>query len=126
MSRVERVAEAIKKEVSVIILEDLNDPRLGFTTITRVDVSLDLRHAKIFFSVLGQEEEHKKTQEALDSASGLIRKLIAERIQLRFAPEIMFKEDRGQEYSVRIQEVLEEIKEKDEVHKPNKKRKKVR
>ena len=111
MGRLDRVTEAIRKEVSIIIHDELKDPRLGFVTITRVEVTKDYRQAKIFFSVLGKEEDHKKTQEALDSALGFIRKLIAERINLRFAPEIIFREDRSSEYSGRIQEVLDEIKE---------------
>jgi len=110
MSRRDRVTEAIKKEASLIIHDELKDPRLGFVTITRVELSADLRFAKIFYSVLGKEEEHKKTHEALESALGFIRRLIAQRINLRFAPEIIFREDRSSEYSVRIQEVLEEIK----------------
>ncbi len=80
-------------------------------TITRVELAADLRFAKIFFSVLGKDEDYKKTKEALDSALGFIRSLIAQRINLRFAPEIAFHEDRSSEYSVRIEEVLGEIKE---------------
>lgn len=113
MSRQDRVTEAIRKEVSVIIHDELNDPRLGFITITKVEMAPDLRYAKIFFSVLGKAEDYKKTKAALDSALGFIRKLIAERINLRLAPEIGFEEDRSVEYSVRIQEILEEIKELD-------------
>jgi len=60
--------------------------------------------------VLGKDQDYKKTKEALDSALGFIRRLIAQRIRLRFTPEIIFKEDRSSEYSIRIQEVLEEIK----------------
>ena len=111
MSRQERVAEAIRKEVSVILHDELKDPRLGFVTITRVELTQDLRSARIFFSVLGQEEDYKKTKEALESASGFIRRLIAQRIKLRFAPELAFYEDRSSEYSVRIEEVLNQIKE---------------
>ena len=111
MSRKDKVQDAIQKEVSSIIQNELKDPRLGFVTITAVEITQDLRYAKIFYSVLGKDEEHKKSQEALNSASGFIRRLIAERIQLRFAPEIVFKEDKSSEYSVRIQEVLDEIKE---------------
>jgi ribosome-binding factor A len=117
MSRQERVASAIKKEVSIIIHDKLNDPRLGFVTITKVELTPDLRFVKIFFSVLGKEEDFKKTKEALDSASGLIRKLIAKRINLRLAPEISFCEDRSSEYSVRIQQVLDEIKDLSEIRK---------
>jgi ribosome-binding factor A len=114
MARADKVAEAIRQEVSRIIHDELNDPRLGFITITRVEVTADLRYAKIFFSVLGNKEDQSKTRKALDSASGYIRSLIAERIQLRFAPEIAFREDRSVEYSVRIEEVLNQIKELNE------------
>ncbi len=114
MARIDRVTEAIKKEISIIIHDELKDPRLGFVTITRVELTQDLRYAKIFFSVLGNEKDYKKTKKALDSALGFIRRLIAQRINLRLAPEIVFKEDRSSEYSVRIQEVLEEIKELNE------------
>jgi ribosome-binding factor A len=130
MSRLDRVTEAIRKEASLIIHDQLKDPRLGFVTITRVWMTPDLRYAKIFFSVLGKDEDYKKTQAALDSASGFIRKLIAERINLRIAPEIGFEEDRSVEYSVRIQEILDEIKELDKpkasTGQPNKKRKEKR
>jgi len=111
MSRQERVEEAIKKEVSLIIHDELKDPRIGFVTITRVELSKDLRNAKIFYSVLGKDEDYRKTKIALDSALGFIRSLVAQRINLRFATELMFQEDRSTEYSVRIEEVLNKIKE---------------
>lgn len=110
MSRQDKVSEAIKQEISNIIFSELKDPRVGFVTITRVEITHDLRYAKVFFSVLGKEEEYEKTKEALDSALGFIRRLIAQRIRLRFAPEISFKEDRSVEYSIQIQEALDEIK----------------
>lgn len=110
MPRYEKVAEAIKKEVSLIVHDELNDPRIGFVTITRVELTQDLRYAKIFFSVLGKEEDYQKTQAALDSALGFIRRLVAQKINLRFAPEIIFRPDRTTEYSVRIDEVLNQIK----------------
>ncbi|MBU1727209.1 MAG: 30S ribosome-binding factor RbfA [Candidatus Omnitrophica bacterium] len=110
MSRQERVAEAIKKEVSLIVHDELKDPRLGFVTIVRAEITHDLRYAKVFFSVLGNEEQYEKTQEALDSAQGYIRKLVSEKINLRFSPEIIFRPDKSAEYSVKIQQVLEEIK----------------
>jgi ribosome-binding factor A len=116
MSRRDRVREAIRKEISVILHDELKDPRLGFVTITGVELTQDLRNARIFFSVLGKDAEYKRTKEALDSALGFIRKLVAERINLRFAPEISFKEDRSSEYSVRIQGVLEELKNLDGTH----------
>ena len=120
MSRQERIAEAIRQEASLIIHDKLKDPRLGFVTISRVEVTRDLRYAKIFFSVLGDEDAYKKTKVALDSALGFVRKLVAQRLNLRLAPEIAFYEDRSTEYSVRIEEVLNEIKELDGQNKPKK------
>jgi len=110
MSRQERISEAIRKEVSLIVHDKLKDPRVGFVTITSVEVTKDLRNAKVFFSVLGGPEDVKKTQDALDSALGLVRSLVAQRLAMRFAPEIIFRQDRSSEYSVRIEEVLNEIK----------------
>lgn len=114
MARRERVEEAIKKEVSLIIHDELKDPRIGFVTITKVELSQDLRNAKIFYSVLGKEDSHKKTKEALDSALGFIQSLVAQRINMRFATELMFKEDRSTEYSAKIEEILNKIKEENE------------
>lgn len=114
MSRQERVAEALKKEISIIIHDELNDPRLGFVTVTSVELTEDLRYGKVFFSVLGKDQDYKKTKKALDSALGFIRRLIAQRIRLRFTPEIIFKEDRSCQHSIKIQEILERIKEPNE------------
>jgi ribosome-binding factor A len=114
MARYQRVEEAIKKEVSLIIHDQLKDPRIGFVTVTRVELSRDLRNAKIFYSVLGKEDACKKTKIALDSALGYIRSLVAQRINMRFATELVFCEDHSTEYSVKIQEVLNKIKEPDE------------
>ncbi|MFA5287483.1 MAG: 30S ribosome-binding factor RbfA [Candidatus Omnitrophota bacterium] len=122
MSRQEKIAEAIRQEASVIIHDKLNDPRLGFVTITNVEITHDLRFAKIFFSVLGNEVAYKKTKAALNSSLGFVRKLIAQRLALRFAPEIAFYDDRSTEYSVRIEEVLNELKENNEEGKPKKSR----
>ncbi|MDI6759118.1 MAG: 30S ribosome-binding factor RbfA [Candidatus Omnitrophota bacterium] len=111
MLRHDRVAQAIKEEASTILHNELKDPRLKFVTITQVELSADLRNAKILFSVLGKDEDYKKVKQALNSAIGFIRSLIAKRINLRFAPEIIFREDRSSEYSISIQKVFEEIKE---------------
>ncbi len=124
MLRHEKITQAIKREISSIIHDELKDPRLGFVTITRVEMTADLRYAKVFFSVLGKEEERKKTKEALDSASGYIRRLIAQRIRLRFSPEIMFREDRSIEYSIQIDKLLNELEVTDEPKKGNRQHKK--
>ena len=121
MVRHERVAQAIKEEISTILHDQINDPRLGFVTIVRVELTQDLRSAKVFFSVLGKEQDYKKTKDALDSALGFIRRMVAQRIQLRCAPEITFREDHASEYSTRIFEVLEEIHSHDEPKKTTRK-----
>jgi len=110
MPRRERVEEAIKKEVSTIIHDELKDPRIGFVTIIRVELSEDLRNARIFYSVLGNDESRRKTKLALDSALGFVRSLVAQRINMRFATELMFQEDHSSEYSVKIEEILSKIK----------------
>lgn len=110
MSRQERVAEALKQEVSRIIHDELKDPRLGFITIISVELTKDLRFARVFFSILGNEKQEKDTLAALESGAGFIRKLIGDRIKLRFTPEIVFKLDKSAEYSVKIFEELERLK----------------
>ena len=112
--RHEKVIAALKREISNIVHDELKDSRLGFVTIMRVDLTSDLRYARIYFSVLGNEKEQKTTQEALESAKPFIRYLIAQRIKLRFVPEITFKLDRSVEYSIKIQEQLEKLKQKNE------------
>jgi len=124
MSRQEKLAHALKREISSIIHEELKDPRLGFVTITEVELTFDFRYAKVFFSVLGKEREYKKTKDALNSALGFIRRLIAQRIRLRFAPEIVFKEDRSCEYGFKIEKILNEIKEINEPKKISRQHKK--
>ena len=108
--RREKVVAALKREISNIVHDELKDSRLGFVTIMRVDLTLDLRFARVYFSVLGNEKEQKTTQEALESAKPFIRCLIAQRIKLRFVPEITFKLDKSIEYSIKIQEKLDKIK----------------
>ena len=115
--RQDKVAESIRQEVSMIVHDLIKDPRVGFVTIASVEVSPDLRLARIFFSVLGSDADRKKTQEALDSARGYIRKKVTERINLKFSPELIFKQDHSSEYSVRVEEVLNALKENNEPRK---------
>jgi ribosome-binding factor A len=109
--RHQKVVAALKREISNIIHDELKDSRLGFVTVMRVDLTPDLRYAKIYFSVLGQEKQQKKTQEALQSAKPFIRRLVGQRVKLRFVPEITFKLDRSTEYSIKIEQALDRIKE---------------
>ena len=108
--RHEKVASALKKEISSIVHDELKDSRLGFVTIMRVDLSPDLRYARVYFSVLGGDKEQKATQQAMENARPFIRCLLAQRINLRFVPEIIFKLDHSAEYSIKIQQKLDKIK----------------
>lgn len=123
MSRLEKVKQAIKKEISNIIHGELKDPRIGFVTVTRVELTKDLRFAKIYYSVLGSSVEKEKAGLAIENAKGFIRRLISQNIDLRFTPELIFKEDRSMEYSIRIQEELEKLKQTHEFKKSNRRNK---
>ncbi|RDV82518.1 30S ribosome-binding factor RbfA [Ammonifex thiophilus] len=105
-----RLAEAIKEVVADVLQHELKDPRLGFVTVTRVEVSADLRHAKIFLSVYGSQEEEKESFEVLEKAKGFIRSALGKRLRLRHVPEIVLKPDPSISYGVRVMELLSEIK----------------
>jgi len=112
--RVERVGEAMKEEISSIIQKELKDPRLGFLTVTGVSLSRDLRHAKVYVSVLGEEEVMEKTLESLKGGVGYIRRLLGSRMKLKFIPELSFRLDRSPAQSAHIEKILKGLeKEKD-------------
>ena len=108
--RPSRVAEEIKKEVSVVIPREIKDPSLGFVTVTGVEVTNDLRYAKIFVSILGGDEDEARSLSALNSAKGLVRSEIGKRIRLRFTPEITFVIDKSLDKGARINELLSQVK----------------
>ena len=110
--RPERLAEAIKKEVSDLLREELKDPRIGFVTITSVEVSKDLRYANIYASVLGDSAGQKATIEVLQKAQGFVRGELGRRIRLRYTPEITFKLDQSISRGSKLIALMEEVKEK--------------
>ena len=114
-NRSERVAEEIRKEVATMLFGEIHDPRIGFVTITKVQVSKDLRHAKVYFSIIGSDEEKEKTMEGLQSSSGYMRREIGKRLKLRYFPELTFKFDDSLEYASRIEKIIKEIKSGSEV-----------
>ena len=109
-NRSERVAEEIRKEIATMLFGEVHDPRIGFVTITKVALSKDLRQAKIYFSMIGTEEEKEKTMQGLESASGYMRREIGKRLKLRYFPELTFKFDDSLEYAQNIEKILKEIK----------------
>src|ERR1700688_2037055 len=105
--RHERIGEEIRNELGVMVAGELKDPRIeGLVTVTEVRVTPDLKHARVFVSVMGTEAEQKNTIRGPAAAVGYIRYELTERIQLRRAPEIHFILDHSEEYAQRIEELL--------------------
>ncbi|MBI3998550.1 MAG: 30S ribosome-binding factor RbfA [Armatimonadetes bacterium] len=110
-SRAERLAEVIRAETSAIVQRDLKDPRIGFVSVTDVVVSPDLRRAKIYVSVLGDDDVKRRTMEGLIHATGHIRSELGGRLGIRFVPEILFRLDESIERGTRIVSILREVAE---------------
>jgi ribosome-binding factor A len=109
--RSDRVAEAIREEVATFLAEDAKDPRItGLVTVTGVEVTRDLRHAKVFVSVMGTETDRISTFEGLASASGHLRSRVGRALRLRLAPEIAFRPDESIAHAARIEGLLAKIK----------------
>ncbi len=108
--RTERLGHQIRNEVAEMIARELKDPRIGFATVTRVELSADLAHARILVSVLGTAEAQEGTLAGLASAAGFIRHEIGHRLQLRRAPEITFALDHGAEEAQKIEVLLQKLK----------------
>ena len=108
-NRSDRVQEALREEISTIVLNKIHDPRIGFLTITKVELTKDLRYARIYFSVLGTEKEKKLALKGLQSAKGCIKGFLSKRINLRFMPELVFKIDNSLENAQHIYEILNKL-----------------
>jgi ribosome-binding factor A len=105
-----RLADQIRGEVAEMIEGELKDPRIGFVTVTRVDLSPDFSHARVLLSIMGDEQARKDSLNGLQSAVGYVRRGVTQRLRLRRAPEITFAIDRGAEEAVRIEELLGKIR----------------
>ena len=108
--RLERVKVELKKEISKILHDDLKDPRIGFITVTRIDLTPDLRNAKVCFSILGDEANRDLCVEGIQSAAGYIRKLIGQRLNLRYTPELSFRLDKSAEYIIELEKTFERLR----------------
>ncbi len=108
MDRTDRISEEMKKEVSAIIQYELKDPRLPkMVSVTAAEVTRDLRYAKIFISVLGDENDKKNAISGLKSAAGFIRREIGQRLKLRYTPEILFELDNSIERGVYLNKLID-------------------
>jgi ribosome-binding factor A len=103
-----RLGEAIREEVSQMVSYELKDPRIGLATVTRVEVSPDLGHARVHVAVHGGEVERRKSLEALKSAAGFVRRELARRLAIRQVPEVDFHYDKGLEAMERVAQLIEE------------------
>jgi len=111
--RTEKAAEAIREVVSMAILAELNDPRVRAVTVTYVEVSRDLRYAKVHVSVMGDEARQKLTLRGLQSAAGFLQAKIAERIDIRYTPKLSFLLDQGVKRSIAVAQILQQVLPKD-------------
>ena len=107
--RTRQVGEFLREELTDIIRRDVKDPRIGFMSVTRVDVTPDLRHAAVYISVLGTDEERADTLAALVSAAGFIRHTLKPRLRMRQIPDLEFRDDRSMEHAEKIARTLREI-----------------
>ncbi len=105
-ARPQRVGELIRAEIANMVRTDLHDPAIGFVTITQVNMSHDLRTARVYFSCLGGEEEFERIREGFDRAAGFLRREIGRRCKLRYAPELHFFPDHSAETGARIERIL--------------------
>ena len=108
--RVDRLADQIRGEVAGMIGGELKDPRIGFTTVTRVELSHDLHHARVWVSVLGDEAAQQRTLEGLASAAGYLRREVSRRLRLHRVPDLIFVLDRGPEEASRMETLLQDLK----------------
>lgn len=107
--RSDKVAETIHELISSILSRGLNDPRIGFVTITAVEVTDDLHLARVFFTVIGDDQAKKDSEAGLNSAKGFLRRELGKSLTMRYTPDLLFKYDHSGEYGSRIDSLLKEI-----------------
>lgn len=119
MRRPERLGEALKVEIGEVVGFELNDPRLEMVTVTDVEVSGDLRDAKVYVLIRGTDEEVEKALRGLRNASTFVRQQVAMNLDLRHAPHVHFVRDTAEENAARVGEILEDLTRKGEIKKEN-------
>lgn len=108
--RVERVSQEIRDEVATMIGRELKDPRIGFVTVTRVELTPDLRFARVYVSVLGDKAQQEKSLEGLKQAAGFVRREVGRRLRMRLTPDVQFVYDKGVDATARVANLLDEVK----------------
>jgi ribosome-binding factor A len=108
--RSHRVADVIQRELADLLQRRIKDPRLNRVTITGVELTDDLRHARIFYCFIGEAEDQETVAQGLDKARGFIRRELGQRVYLRFLPELDFRYDPSFEYGAKIDRILKELR----------------
>ncbi len=103
------MGETIHKEISGLLIKGLKDPRIGFITITSVDVTADLRLAKVYYTLMGNQDEREECQAGLDSSASYVRQQLGRVLRLRFIPEIRFEYDSSVDYGQHIEKLLSDV-----------------
>ena len=111
--RIDRINELLHEEVADILFKEIKDPRIGFITITAVEATYDLSHAKVFVSIMGEEKDRELTIQGLKSATGYLKAKLKKRVNFHRIPEIEFVYDPSIEYGDRIDRILQELKKKE-------------
>ena len=109
MSRIDKIQEELRQQVSMIVQQELRDPRIGFVTITEVELTADLKEAKIYFTIMDTGRSTEGTVRALKNSAAYVRRLIGQRIKIKFTPEIKFVYDDSQIRQSRIDEIIDKI-----------------
>ncbi len=111
--RIKRINEACREALGEILQEEIKDPRIGFVTVTRVEITQDLQHGKVWVSVLGNEEEVEEAVAGLEKAKGFLRRELGRRVRMRYTPQLSIHLDHGAEVSEQVQMILKELEEKE-------------
>ena len=106
--RLSRIDHEMQRVLGTVIAQELKDPRLGFTTVTRVEATQDLRFAKVYVSIIGDRHVARQTMDALEHAAGFLRGELGHQIKLRYTPELSFVEDRSTERAIALSKTLRE------------------
>jgi len=116
--RNQRVKDLIREEISSIVLQEVKDPRVGFITVSNVEVTEDLRVAKIYFALNGSDQERKNSMTGLQRAQKFIRYKLGQKVRLKYLPELIFREDHSVEHVDQISKILIKLKDKGELVDP--------
>lgn len=117
--RVLKAAEAIREVVSTAILLELRDPRVQNVTVTRVEVSGDMRNAKVFVSVMGDEAQEKLSLHGLRNSAGYLQQRVGERIETRYIPRLSFEIDKGVKNSLKVAAILDQVRKEEQAREDN-------